>query len=267
MAADPDGFLVALTEVYRSRPCQVLPNALWKTALQLDLDDYVWEIERDATGVLRLWARSDRCLAAYWSRDRDDGMPDSLPAGVSLALVHGHYATEAVLGRFTRHAAYFRLSRELGSLPLSGPPDGYGFVPVVPKDDAEAIAELIGHCYETLHPSAGDVRSWGQHATYRSNLWVGMMNLASGELAGLGIAELDDRACEGALEWIQVLPEHRGRGLGRAVVFELLRRMVGAVDLVTVSGVAGGPDSPEEFYRRCGFTGDDVWWVLRQQGD
>jgi GNAT superfamily N-acetyltransferase len=124
-------------------------------------------------------------------------------------------------------------------------------------------ADLIGRCYDTLEPSTETVRSWTQHPVYTADLWLWVVDTARDMPVGLGIAEFDGRVGEGSLEWIQVLPAYRGLGLGRAVVTELLRGLSPRAAFATVSGEAAGPQSPEAFYRRCGFQGDDVWWVLR----
>lgn len=62
----------------------------------------------------------------------------------------------------------------------------------------------------------------------------------------------------------QVLPTHRGRGLATALVLELLTRVQKRSAFTTVSGRVNNDTSPEQLYRRCGFTGEDVWWVLRR---
>ncbi|HHV46283.1 MAG TPA: GNAT family N-acetyltransferase [Tissierellia bacterium] len=78
----------------------------------------------------------------------------------------------------------------------------------------------------------------------------------------LGIAELDKNVREGSLEWIQVIPEYRRRGLGQAVVNRLLLNFVGKADFVTVSGQVNNDTNPEKLYRKCGFQGNDIWHVI-----
>ena len=61
-------FRDALLHVYRSKPCQVLPNALWKTL------DTVDKMKTDCEGddeVDKLWMGDDESLHIYWTRDRD----------------------------------------------------------------------------------------------------------------------------------------------------------------------------------------------------
>jgi len=62
----------------------------------------------------------------------------------------------------------------------------------------------------------------------------------------------------------QVLPTHRGRGLATALGFEFLTREQTHSTSTTVSGRGHNDTSPERLYPRCGFTGEDVWWVLRR---
>ena len=63
---------------------------------------------------------------------------------------------------------------------------------------------------------------------------------------------------------IAVLPEYRGRGLGKKIVGALLNRLksIGA-SFVTVSGNLDNASKPLELYRKCGFTGDDIWYICQ----
>jgi len=78
----------------------------------------------------------------------------------------------------------------------------------------------------------------------------------------LGIAEWDQNVSKVSLEWIQVHPAYRGKGLGKAVVAELLRRASTIAAFTTVSGRIEDGHWAESLYRRCGFSGSDVWWLL-----
>ncbi len=69
---------------------------------------------------------------------------------------------------------------------------------------------------------------------------------------------------EAVIETVEVSPDYRGRGLGRALVRELLRRIGTRAVFTTVSGIVEDRDNPGAFFRRCGFTGEDVWWWLRR---
>ena len=79
------------------------------------------------------------------------------------------------------------------------------------------------------------------------------------------IAELDKKILEASLEWIQVLPEYRGQGVGKTLVNELLHRVSKKVKFTTVSGLLDGETNPEILYRKCGFTGSDIWMVYNKE--
>ena len=76
---------------------------------------------------------------------------------------------------------------------------------------------------------------------------------------------MDRRIGEGILEWIQVSEEYRRQRLGTYIVTELLHRMKGRADFVTVSGKCNDLSEPRALYRKCGFTGNDVWHIMRKK--
>ena len=100
---------------------------------------------------------------------------------------------------------------------------------------------------------------------YKPDLWL-MAYDEKGCPAGCAIAEIGREINEGYIEWLQVLPPFRRKGLGSALVSELLRRMaLGGADFCTVSGKASNPSAPEALYRKCGFEGNGLWLVFKKQ--
>lgn len=89
-----------------------------------------------------------------------------------------------------------------------------------------------------------------------------MIDKISASVVGCGIAELDKELHEGIIEWIQVLPVHRGKGIGQLIVNELLKRMSPKAKFATVSGKVNNETEPDLLYRKCGFAGDDIWHIL-----
>lgn len=79
------------------------------------------------------------------------------------------------------------------------------------------------------------------------------------------MADFDSQMQEGIIEWIQVLPEYRGKKIGQLLVNELLLRMKTMAKFATVSGQMNNPSSPEKLYRKCGFVGNDIWHILRSK--
>jgi ribosomal protein S18 acetylase RimI-like enzyme len=256
------GFLDLLDDVYASAPCQVLPHALWKTRPALDPASCDCSAKLENGQVTRLIARGGSALSLFWTRDRAEVVPAALLGDLTMALLHADYASPHLRSAFGRGEQYFRLLHRGGALPEPAFPPGFHVAPVVLPAEAAEAAVLIGRCYADLKPSAHTVESWMHHPTFSSDLWIWIVDGSTGTPAALGIAELDARIGEGSLEWVQVLPEYRGRGLGTALILTLLRRLHDRSAFVTVSGQVDNVSHPEALYRRCGFHGQDTWWVL-----
>lgn len=268
----PANFRDALIAAYNEAPCQVLPNALWKTLAQLETLHTDFEIEDGA--VVRLQAWNATLLLLHWTRDRRQ-LPElaQFPATLGTVLLHQDYLRAVPFARFSTRTRYFRLLHRYTAPRTAEPaPPGFSLREVQIETETAAVAAFIGKCYEDLHPTPAEVASWVTQPDFAPDCWLWMVDDATGAPVGLGIAGLDATTQDGAppegsLEWIQVLPEARGRRIGRSIVLELLSRLEPRAQSVTVSGQSDNTTHPEILYRSCGFTGDDSWWVLqRHQG-
>ena len=257
----PSSFPEALCRVYVDAPCAVLPNALWKTLARLDAMETRFTIAAGQVESILLWAPGE--LHAYWHRaDAPLEQSSECLKTLRFALLHQAHADSVHLQHLSRRTAYFRLKHDLASIPLPNLPVGYRLQEADPPHQAKEVAEMIAACYSDTSVSPESVRTWTAHPTFAPDLWLWVAG-PDGLPAGLGIAELDRSVPEGALEWIQVLPAHRGRGLGTAIVGELLGRLAGRARFVTVSGRVDNATRPERLYRSSGFAGDDMWSVMR----
>ncbi len=156
---------------------------------------------------------------------------------------------------------YFRLMHTLKSINNAPLPEQFSFF----TPSADALAAHINSCYETLRISCEDLQAWSNRSTYSPNLWLAIKDNTTEQIIATGIAELDPMTNEGILEWIQVSRDYRRRGLGTCVVTELLRRMKDRAAFATVSGRVRSSSNPEALYRACGFTGNDVWHILKKK--
>lgn len=155
---------------------------------------------------------------------------------------------------------YFRLKHDLADIRLPAPDGRFS---LTAKADTAAFAGLINACYDDIRVTDDFIASLTRTEAFCADLWLLIAEKATGKVVGGGIADFDREAGEMILEWIQVLPAYRRRGLGRAIVNELLFKMRETADFATVSGRVDSPSSPEHLYRACGFTGGDVWHILR----
>ena len=156
---------------------------------------------------------------------------------------------------------YFRLIHNLKGLCKPELPQGYSLCTVVLSE----YAVHINSCYDRIGITEEELRSYTFRPVYDAALWLAVKDERTGTIVATGIAELDREIGEGVLEWIQVSQGHRGKGLGRYIVSELLWRLTSKAGFATVSGQCNNATNPEKLYRKCGFTGSDVWHILRKR--
>lgn len=158
-------------------------------------------------------------------------------------------------------APYFRLIHDLKGLSKPVLPQGYSLC-TAPLSE---YAAHINSCYDGIGITEEELSRYLLRPVYDAALWLAVKDNQTGKIVATGIAELDREIGEGILEWIQVSGSYRGKGLGRYIVSELLWRMKDKADFVTVSGQCSNPANPEKLYRKCGFTGANVWHILRKR--
>ena len=180
------------------------------------------------------------------------------PAGFRIALESNLTGDNARLEKGTR---YFRLIHHLSDCQKPLLPEGYAFKNVLLQGEAELVADTINKCYDGYSQTVESVLEWTKYPVFDNNIWIWAWDNIANVPAALGIADFDSDINEGSLEWIQVLPNYRGKGFGEAVTLELLFRFSKKADFVTVSGEVENITNPERLYRKCGFTGEAVWIV------
>ena len=207
--------------------------------------------------IFREQYREDPCAVLsipYWKAE-ETAVPDH------MKILH-HREFRAELLEEYDDELYFRLIHDLQKVSSTSLPEGFR---VAGAEDEELAAQITS-CYGDIAVSSGVLREFRDRAVWCPELWIVVRDEETGEIAASGIGELDKQLGEGILEWIQVSEKYRGRGLGAYVVTQLLLRMQGKAFFATVSGRCGNPTKPELLYRRCGFTGDDVWHVMKKRG-
>lgn len=257
-------FQDALTRVYLENPCQTLPNPLWK--MLDDLADFRTAVEIGRGGqVNRLEAASHDRLYLHWTREgrRPSLLMRRRLAALDWALVHQDYLDPDTVAGFGTRLSFFRLIHR-GAAPAPALPTGFRFAAADPAAQAQTIAGFFAACHADLDDAlnADTVSAWAQRRVYAPELWLWVWDEQADTPAALGIAAFDRDIREVSIEWAGALPAYHQRGLDEAAVRELLRRASDRAAFITAAGRVEDRDNPGAFYRRCGFTGSDVWWLL-----
>ena len=204
--------------------------------MQIQAEDYL----RDPCGAssLPFWKTERLVLPDNMSVLREDSFPAGEPGG--------------------RDEPFFKLLHDLRQIPhRTLPPD---FQPAA--CGIEEYAAHINACYTRERVSPEELAACSSHPGYDPSLWLAIRERASRRLVASGIGEIDPRIGEGILEWIQVSPAYRRRGLGQVLVCRLLEHMRGKARFVTVSGRLNSPSQPLALYLSCGFQHPVIWHVL-----
>jgi len=102
------------------------------------------------------------------------------------------------------------------------------------------------------------VRNWTKSPAFDPSLWMWAVDRDTGCRVGASVSNYNPRMRETDLDWFYVLPAYQGRGIGRMLVDETIRRSRARSSIIRLSGVA------DEFYMKCGFRRTDRWFVIRQ---
>ena len=182
----------------------------------------------------------------------------------NMRIVHNNDFSEELLQEYSDEP-YFRLCHNMQNLsrPILS---GYDII-TVGADAVDIMVSVINDSYIDLQVSIEQLQSYTMTPVYCPDLWVLIQDSVTGVCVGCGIADLDTEAEELILEWIQVLPAYRGKNIGTAIVKELLWRSKEYAKFATVSGKVNNVTRPEMLYRKCEFTGEDVWHILTKKED
>ncbi|MDR2686861.1 MAG: GNAT family N-acetyltransferase [Oscillospiraceae bacterium] len=95
-------------------------------------------------------------------------------------------------------------------------------------------------------------------SAFDPKLWFFVKDKAKGNLAAVSISAYCAEARQADLDYIFVAPEYQGKGCGRFLMEETIRRCEGKSEDICVAGTVA-------FYRRCGFVDYELWvWAAKE---
>lgn len=191
----------------------------------------------------------------YWKAKSITIPPD-------MRILHDNVFSSDILSEYTDEK-YFRLYHSLKDMPEIVTDDFE--ITTATRRDIKTIVQIINDSYMDISVNTELIKSYTKTPVYDENLWIIVEEKVTKKIVGCGLADYDTEAKELVLEWIQVLPEYRGKKIGQLIVTELMTRMKGIADFATVSGKVDNTTNPEALYRKCGFVGNDVWHILHKK--
>lgn len=202
------------------------------------------------------WTDPCSLLSIPWWKHRNITLPHHIKI-----LHHRDFSPEAARGY--RDSVYFRLLHDLRAIPEADCA-GYLVRSISPRDGG-LIASIINRSYPDIRVTRDQILAMEKSSAYCPSLWIGIWDSLDQSPLGCAIGEYDPESGEMSIEWVQVLPPFRRRGLGKLLVCQLLRRTPEGARFATVSGQAENESNPEALYRSCGFSGSDYWHILTKE--
>lgn len=163
-----------------------------------------------------------------------------------------------ILGRYYRSC--FRDPRP----PEVNLPRDFSFVSLDPERDAGRVTDIIHRAYPSLRRlvTAEQLQAMAKLAFYQPEHWFFLRHDGSGETVGVALGGFCSEMEEGFIDWVEVVPRFRGRGLGRCLILESIRHLCGSSRFITWTGSLDAPFVVGDLYKHCGFTRTRQWTVL-----
>lgn len=160
------------------------------------------------------------------------------------------------------HGRFLRLKHDLNHIPYVTL-DGFKPIAFDKTHDIDKAVELINTSYESSTVKRETIELMMVDRVYNSKLWYYIVEKQSNKPVALGIAHYDSIVNEISLDWIQVLPKYRNKGIGKLLLRKLLLEASSIGAFATVSFDLDNLTSPEHLYRRMGFKGHDLWHIIK----
>lgn len=186
----------------------------------------------------------------------------SLTTPSNMRIIHSDEFDQTLLDHYFDRR-FFRLIHKLSNIPEFHTA-GIQLEAIQPNRNDE-LADMINRSYahSGICVSTDYLNSLSTTQVYCPELWIGA--ILGRKLIGSIICDFDIEVGEAIIEWLQVLPEYRGRGIALALICKALKIMSSFADFATVSGECDNITNPERVYRYCGFEGEDVWHILNEK--
>ncbi len=159
---------------------------------------------------------------------------------------------------------YFKLYHSLEEIPEFVLKDNYYFKQVDISKEIFEVVNIINNSYEDIKVSSVQMTSYINSPVFDNELWLFVMEKNSHNYVGLLIADVDKVISEGIIEWLQVLPNYRNQGIGKALVCKCLKIIKKKALFAVVCGQMENTTNPLKIYEKCGFNDLNLWNIYRK---
>ena len=103
-----------------------------------------------------------------------------------------------------------------------------------------------------------NVKKMTSYSAFDPTLWFYVRDKVTQDLAAISISAYDAEVRQTDLDWIYVASNYQGKGCGRFLIEETVRRCKDKSQSICVGGAV-------EFYRKCGFVDYESWvWAPKE---
>ena len=234
-------------------------SPLWKMEKLFEDAEAFYLPEHDFYYVIR-----DKHLLMYYSPDGQCHIPVD-----ELNSLDGISMDAALFDTIKDRLPGFEISY------LEGLQYDKNYVPPILSGDKNDVVEfdfsdeehyaLVAHIINEVYDGNGNFSServkriksvYESCSVFDPLLWFYVRDRETNKLTGVALSTYQESIRQTVLDWIFILPEFHGAGVGRFMIQEIIRRSLGRSDSIIVGGLVA-------FYKKCGFYTHrlDVWAV------
>lgn len=252
--------LAPLRDLYRAGPLQILPQPLWKAASRLGTLECRFVTHGGQTTGVEL--RQPGTFLVYGTLTGEPLAAASVKLdGVPVVWIHADLAAP-LTPWFDHRDAFVRMLHVGGDLPLKAAVPGYSVREVDLTEELPLAATLLRASSGGSARGMDDVMAWARRPVVQPHAWLWAIDRTTRRPAALAVADVDTETREASLVCLEVLPDHRNRGVGTMLLQELMGRLERMAAITTVTLPLRMGTHPDHLFSACGFSGHTVWWRL-----
>lgn len=237
-------FINKLMDIYNADPSGYAPFAYWKIRDLCEDARAFWLPEFDCYYMIR-----DRHLLVYYSPDNKNHIPiselNSLDC-ISMKASVFNTIKDQLTGFNVNYFDCLFYDKKHEPLQASDSTYYASNFDFSEEEHYRLAAGIIDEHEGSGFFSADNIKKMTGFSAFAPELWFFVRERSTDEPVGICITAYEPEVSEADLDWIYIRTKYQGRGAGRFMIEEIVRRTVDHSKVIRVGGTVG-------FYKRCGF--------------